>query len=58
MFFGWPAHQLNLLEAFNAIEAKMISRAGELVAIVEWEKEPSGSDLVVELGKGYRGHVV
>ena len=61
MFFGGPAHQLNLLEAFNAIEAKMISRAGELVGIVEWEKglsEPSGSDLVVELGKGYRGHVV
>ena len=36
--------ELDPLEAFNAIEAKIISRGCELIAIVEWEKGASMQD--------------
>ena len=48
LFFYGPGGELDLSEAFKTIQAKMVLRGYELVAIVEWEKGSStrkpGSD--------------
>ena len=40
LYFLGPRGELDLLEAFKTIQAKMVFRGYELVAIVEWEKGP------------------
>ena len=45
VFYG-PQGELDPLKAFKVIEAKMISRGCELVAVVEWEKRGTVSDNV------------
>ena len=44
MYFFGPRGELDPLEAFEIIQAKMRSRGCELVAIVEWEKGASMQD--------------
>ena len=62
VFYG-PHKQLDPLEALKTIQAKMLSRGCELVAIVEWDNSSSAphanlTSLSVEKGQGPRRAVV